>query len=533
MTTFDPIQLEVLWNRFGTLLEEQATTLIRTSFTSILSDANDLSAGLFNKKGDMIAQARTGTPGHINSMATGVRYFLENIPVETLRAGDVLIGNNPYEISGHLLDITIVTPVFYQGNFIGYFASTCHVTDVGGRGFSPEGESIYEEGLHIPYMKFYSEGMIDQTLVALIRANVRAPDQVLGDLRAQVTAQEVAIARLRETLEEFGLLDIEAVGEEIMRLSEAAMRRAIEGLPDGTYENELYSDGSEKPVRLQCALTVSGDEVHVDFSGTSEGSTKAINVCLNYTLAYVNYVLKATIAPDLPSNEGSFRPVSVSAPERCVLNAVHPMPTAARHIIGHFAPVCVLGALSHVLPEKIPAEGAAAIFALQVHGDDAAGNPFSYVTFNAGGTGARPGKDGLSATTFPSGVKGTPVEIIENMSPLLVYQKELRPNSGGEGKFRGGLGQTIRFGVRTKRPFSLPLMFDRMQYAPKGLEGGGDGAKAEVSINGVAAEESKKLYTLSPEDVVTLLLPGGGGFGNITERKAEAKENDVLNGYVT
>ncbi|GAJ97448.1 hydantoinase B/oxoprolinase family protein [Geomicrobium sp. JCM 19055] len=277
---FDPIQLEVIWNRLVTLLEEQAKTLIRTSFTSILSDANDLSAGLFNQAGDMIAQANTGTPGHINSMATGVRHFLKNVDTTKLKDGDVLIGNNPYEISGHLLDVTIVTPVFYKESLIGYFASTCHVSDVGGRGFSPEGESIYEEGLHLPYMKMYERGVVNETLLTLIRANVRAPYQVIGDLRAQVVAQEVAISRLRETLEEFGLRDVEAIGEEIIAISEKAMRKAIEELPDGIYENELYSDGAEKPILLKCKLIVKGDTVHVDFDGTSEGSKKS-NQCLS------------------------------------------------------------------------------------------------------------------------------------------------------------------------------------------------------------------------------------------------------------
>ncbi|AXF56748.1 hydantoinase B/oxoprolinase family protein [Salicibibacter kimchii] len=530
---FDPVQVEVMWNRLITNLEEQAKTLIRTSFSNILSDAGDLSAGLFDSHGNMIAQANTGTPGHINTMALGVKHFMEKFPSERLNHGDVLIGNNPYEISGHLLDVTIVTPVFYDANLIGYFASTCHVTDIGGRGYNPEGESIYEEGLHIPYMKYYQAGLMNESLQSIIEANVRAPFEVLGDLRAQVVAQEVAIRRLLEMLEEFNLTEIDTLGHEIIQRSEKAMRKAITGIPDGIYENEIYTDGVSEPIKIKCSVSIQGDEFAVDFTGSSPASSKGVNVSLYYTLAYVTYAIKAAIAPDIPNNEGSFRPVRVDAPEGCVLNASHPMPTAARHIIGHFAPVCVLGALYHAMPDATIAEGSTSIWSVQVYGKDLQDDPFSYVTFSTGGMGARPTKDGLSATGFPSGVRGTPVEIIESNSPLVIYQKELRPDSGGSGQYRGGLGQIIRFGVRTHQQWHFPTMFDCMNYPPRGLAGGKPGAKAEVLLNDQTYLESKRLYTFDPEDIITLKLPGGGGYDSPEKRDLEMVKCDVMNGYIS
>ncbi|SDJ13743.1 N-methylhydantoinase B [Natribacillus halophilus] len=530
---FDPVQVEVMWNRLITNLEEQAKTLIRTSFSNILSDAGDLSAGLFDSRGNMIAQANTGTPGHINTMALGVRHFLEKFPRERLGQGDVLIGNNPYEISGHLLDVTIVTPVFYDANLIGYFASTCHVTDIGGRGYNPEAESIYEEGVHIPYMKYYYSGQLNESLQSIIETNVRAPFEVLGDLRAQVVAQEVAIRRLLEMLEEFSLTEIDTLGREIIHRSEKAMRKALTDIPDGVYGNELYTDGVAEPIKIKCSVSIQGDEFTVDFTGSSPASSKGVNVSLYYTLAYVTYAIKAAIAPDIPNNEGSFRPVHVDAPEGSVLNASHPMPTAARHIIGHFAPVCVLGALYYAIPDATIAEGATSIWSMQVYGEDLQGESFSYVTFSTGGMGARPTKDGLSATGFPSGVRGTPVEIIESNSPLVIYQKELRPDSGGSGRYRGGLGQIIRFGVRTYKPWHFPTMFDCMNYPPRGLAGGKPGAKAEVLLNDQTYLESKRLYTFDPEDTVTLKLPGGGGYGKPEKREPEMVNFDVVNGYIS
>ncbi|MGP7817924.1 hydantoinase B/oxoprolinase family protein [Niallia sp. 01092] len=527
-STFNPVQVEIMWNRLITILEEQAKTLIRTSFTSILADSEDLSAGLFDSRGNMIAQANTGTPGHINSMALGVKHFLDKFPPESLHPGDVLIGNNAYEISGHLLDVTIVTPAFYKDKLIGYFASTCHVADIGGRGYTPEGESIFEEGLQIPYMKYYMEGKLNESLQTIISANVRAPYEVLGDLKAQVLGNEVGIKRLVEMLEEFQLEEIDTLGEEIMVRSEAGMRKAISEVPDGIYENEIITDGFDEPITLKCKVLVKGDEIVVDYDGSSPASTKGINVCLYYITAYTTYILKATIAPDIPNNEGSFRPVSVTAPEGSVVNAAPPMSTAARHVIGHFAPECVLGALYHAVPNRTIAEGASSIWSLPINGED-----FSYVAFTAGGMGARPNKDGLSATAFPSGVRGVPVEIMETSAPIIFHEKQLRADSGGCGRYRGGLGQTIRFSVRTNKPWKFPSMFDRINQGAKGLDGGKSGAKAEVYINEEKSNKSKIVYKLNPDDIVTLKLPGGGGYGNPSDRAPQAVLQDVINGYVS
>jgi len=527
-TMFDSVQIKIMWNRLITILEEQAKTLIRTSFTSILADSEDLSAGLFDTKGNMIAQANTGTPGHINTMAIGVKHFLEKFPPHSLKPGDVLIGNNAYEISGHLLDLTIVTPVFYHDDLVGFFASTCHTADIGGRGYNPEADSIFEEGLQIPYMKYYEQGKLNETLQSIIAMNVRAPYEVLGDLKAQVLANEVARNRLVEMMEEFEIGEIDTLGEEIMDRSEKGMRQAISMVPDGVYENEIFTDGFDERIKLKCTVTVAGDEITVDYKGSSPASSKGINVSLYYVTAYTTYVLKAAIASNIPNNEGSFRPVQVTAPKGSIVNAKPPVPTAARHVIGHFAPECVLGALSQAIPDRTIAEGASSVWSLPISGEG-----FTTTPFTAGGMGARPNKDGLSATAFPSGIRGVPIEIIETTSPVVFHQKELREDSGGAGKFRGGLGQTIEFSVRTNKPWTFASMIDRLNNGAKGLQGGMCGAKAEAYINGKKATHSKAMYKLNPDAVIKLQLPGGGGYGNAAERDHSLIDNDVKNGYIT
>ncbi len=530
----DPITLEVLWNRLIAVVNEQATALMRTSFTTVVRESGDLSAGVFDPRGYMIAQAVTGTPGHINSMATCIHHFLAVYPAETLRPGDVLITNDPQKTSGQLHDFTVISPIFNDdGALIAYFGSTCHAIDIGGRGLSADARSMYEEGLFVPITKWYDAGAPNAELVKIIRANVREPDQVLGDIHAQVAGNDVGGARLKEFMAEFGLASIEPLADEIIERSERAMRDAIATVPDGVYRHSGYSDGFDAPVRLEVTITKSGDGMHVDWAGTSPASPRGINVVLNYTHAYVTYALKCALCPDVPNNEGSFRPVTVTAPPGCLLNALPPAPVAGRHVIGHFLPGIVFGALAPVLPGRVIAEGAANIWATQLTGTHPDGDPWTYVWFSCGGTGARPTSDGLHTTAFPSGVMGVPVEVIESVAPLIVYRREIAQDTGGAGRFRGGCGQHMEVGTRTDRPYNLGPIFDRTRVPAEGYEGGSQGALGAIIISDGRALQDKSQVGLSPDERFTLQLPGGGGYYDPYTRDVAAVVDDVLDGFVS
>ncbi len=530
----DPITLEVLWNRLIAVVNEQATALMRTSFTTVVRESGDLSAGVFDPRGYMIAQAVTGTPGHINSMATCIHHFLAVYPAETLHPGDVLITNDPQKTSGQLHDFTVISPIFNDdGALIAYFGSTCHAIDIGGRGLSADARSMYEEGLFVPITKWYDAGAPNAELVKIIRANVREPDQVLGDIHAQVAGNDVGGARLKEFMAEFGLASIEPLADEIIERSERAMRDAIATVPDGVYRHSGYSDGFDAPVRLEVTITKSGDGMHVDWAGTSPASPRGINVVLNYTHAYVTYALKCALCPDVPNNEGSFRPVTVTAPPGCLLNALPPAPVAGRHVIGHFLPGIVFGALAPVLPGRVIAEGAANIWATQLTGTHPDGDPWTYVWFSCGGTGARPTSDGLHTTAFPSGVMGVPVEVIESVAPLIVYRREIAQDTGGAGRFRGGCGQHMEVGTRTDRPYNLGPIFDRTRVPAEGYEGGSQGALGAIIISDGRALQDKSQVGLSPDERFTLQLPGGGGYYDPYTRDVAAVVDDVLDGFVS
>ena len=528
----DPVTLEVCWNRLIGIVNEQAAALQRTSFTSVVREAGDLSAGVFDRRGWMVAQAVTGTPGHINSMALAQRHFLAAYPLERLRPGDVLITNDPWKTSGHLNDVTISTPIFRGEECVAFFASTCHAIDIGGHVLSAEAREVYEEGLFIPIMKLYEAGKANETLTSLIRANTRAPEMVLGDFHAQIAGGNVGGQRLLEFMDEFGLERLEPLADEIIGRTERAMRESIAGLRPGAYEYAITSDGFDEPITIKARCEVKGDELWIDYAGSSHASRRGINVVMNYTLAYTTYGVKVIVSPDVPNNEGAFRPVRITAPEGSILNVKHPAPVAARHVVGHFLPHVVAGALSQALPDSVMAEGAANIWGVQVAGKDLAGRPFTYIFFTSGGTGARATKDGLSSTAFPSGVLGTPAEVIESLSPLLIEKKELRSGSGGDGKYRGGLGQTIQFRVRTREPFVCSILCDRTRTPAQGFFGGLPGATGQVLINGRPPANPKAEQVLSPDAVVEIRLPGGGGYGRPEARDPELARRDLREGYV-
>ena len=532
-TLLDPVTLEICWNRLIGVVNEQAAALQRTSFTSIVREAGDLSAGVFDSHGYMVAQAVTGTPGHINSMALAMKHFLAAYPLERLTPGDVLITNDPWKTSGHLNDVTICSPVFRGEQCVAFFASTCHTADIGGHVLSAEAREVYEEGLQIPILKLYEGGRPNETLVAMIRENTRLPEMVLGDFHAQIAGGAVGGERLLEFMDEFGLERLEPLADEIIGRTERAMREAIAALRPGVYESAITSDGFGEPITIRVRCQVQGDDLLIDYAGSSPASRRGVNVVMNYTEAYTTYGVKVIISPDVPNNEGAFRPIRISAPAGSILNVTRPAPVAARHVIGHFLPHVIATALGQALPERVMAEGSANIWGVQVSGTDLDGRPFTHIFFSSGGTGARAVKDGLSATAFPSGVLGTPVEVIENLSPLLVERKALRDDSGGAGKYRGGLGQTIAFRVRTREPFVCSILCDRTVQPAAGFRGGHPGATGQVIIDGVQPVNPKAEQIVPPDSLVEIHLPGGGGYGPPSDRDPDLITRDLLERYVT
>jgi N-methylhydantoinase B len=538
------IHTQIMWNRLIAVVEEQAQTMIRTAFSTSVREAGDLSAGVFDRDGRMLAQAVTGTPGHVNSMANGVKYFLEVYPLAGMKPGDHYITNDPWLTSGHLHDITVVTPTFYRGNAVALFANTIHVVDIGGLGMGPDGRQVFEEGLSIPIMPLAREGRMNEDLLRLVRANVREPLQVEGDIYACAACNDAGSRRLIEMMDEFEIANLDRLGDTIIDASREATLARIRALPKGTYRNSMTIDGYDKPLVLNAALTISDAGIHVDFAGTSPASGYGINVVLNYCLAYTAFGVRCLVAPEVPNNAGSLATITVSAPEGCVLNARRPWPVAARHTVGQMLPDVVAGCLHQVISGGVPAEGASSLWNPQIFGGgslvdeieagDADALPmFSTVIFHCGGTGARPTKDGLSATSFPSGVRTIPVEATESVAPVVFYRREFRESSGGAGKLRGGLGQIIELGGAGAAPIALLCNFERVHNPARGRDGGQPGAPGTVALRSGRPIRPKGRQTVPPRDAIRLQLPGGGGFGDPRARDPERVRDDVLDGLIT
>ena len=529
----DPILVEVIANRLVSIVNEQQAALVRTAFSTVVRESEDLACGVFDARGRMVAQSLTGTPGHINAMATGVRHFLAAYPPESLVPGDVLLTNDPWQTSGQINDITVVTPVFARGKVVAFFANTCHTADIGGRILSAESSEVFEEGLRLPIMKLFSAGEPNRDLLQIVRANVRTPDETVGDLYAQSACNDVGARSLLHLLEEFDLDSIEEPSDEIVSRSEQAMRAAIAELPDGTYAHESSSDGFDEPVRLAVAVTIAGDELTIDFAGSSPQSRYGINLVLNYTHAYSTFAAKAALAPDVPHNDGSFRPVRVTAPAGSILNCLEPAPVGTRHLIGHLLPGVIFGALAPIIPERLIVTGADATWLSIWRGASEAGRPFSLTVFQSGGTGARASKDGLNTTGFPSGVAGVPAEVIETLTPLVQHRRELRPDSGGAGRTRGGLGQLTELSCSSGDEWQISAMIDRTRFAGPALEGGREGALGEFTRADGEPLAPKRLVRLDAGERIHLNTPGGGGYGDPRERDPQLVLRDVVDGYVT
>ena len=531
----DPILLEVLRNRLISIVDEQAAALMHASFTTVVREAGDLSAGVFDARGRMLAQAVTGTPGHINTMANCVRdYVVPRHPLASLQPGDTLVTNDPWASAGHLFDLTVVTPVFHCGRGVGWFASTCHATDIGGLTMGADASEVFEEGLAIPLLKLFRGGEPNRELLQIIRANVRVPEMVIGDLYAQQAGNVVGARKLVEMLDEYRLPDLETLGPQILQRTEDAVRAAIREIPDGTYRSAVTIDGFDDPLRIHCSLRVAGAAIAIDYGGSSPQVERGINVVLNYTQAYSTYTTMAVVAPTVPNNEGSFRPLTVTAPRGSILNCLRPAAVGARHLIGHFVSQPILGALAQAVPERVIAEGSAGLWNTMLEGRSGEqGEVFAYIFFSAGGMGARADRDGLSATAFPSGITGVPAEAIEAVAPVLMHRRALLTDSGGPGRFRGGLGQEMELEVVTGHPAVHSPMYDRTRIAARGLAGGRAGTAGAVLHSDGRTLHPKRRYTLQPGERFTLRLPGGGGYHPPERRDPAAVADDVRQGYVS
>ena len=528
------IRDQLVWDRLLAIVEEQAQTLMRTAFSTVVREAGDLSAGVFDTRGAMLAQAVTGTPGHVNAMAASVGTFLARFPLATLAPGDVLVTNDPWDATGHLNDFTVVTPVFNGARPVALFAATSHIADVGGRGFGPDGRELFEEGLRIPIMKLFDRGALNGALMDVLKANVRDPVVAEGDLYSLHACNRIGGERLLAALREFDLPDVDRVGGWLIDASRQAMTAAIEAVPDGVYRHDMEVDGYDEPVRIACAVTVAGECLAIDFTGTSGLSAYGINVPMNYTAAYASFGVRCVIGNDVPNNAGSLAPVTVHAPAGCILNAPFPAAVSARHAVGQMLPDVVLGCLDQALPGVVPAEGASCIWNPVLRnagpagaaGGNVAAAPFVINPVFNGGTGARAAKDGLSTTAFPSGVRTTPTEVNEVTAPLLFRRREFRAGSGGEGEFRGGLGQVIEIDHAQGAPFVVSKMFDRIGHPARGRRGGAPGAPGRVYLKGGAALRGKGQDVVPAGATLVMETPGGGGVGDPAVRNAAARRAD-------
>jgi len=528
----DIVARNVLWNRLISVCEEQANALMRAAFGAIVREAGDLSAGVFNAEGRMLAQAVTGTPGHVNTMAASVRGMLNAVRGDSLSPGDALVTNDPWLGAGHVFDFVVVTPAFRDGRIVGYLAATSHIVDVGGRGWSAEGRTVFEEGVTIPVMRLRRGMTLNEDLLDIVTANSRVPHEARGDILSLLTCNDTGVARLTDLMAEYDLPDLSGVSDFIFDRSAQGTRTALARAPEGVFDSRLTLDGYDAPIELRARMTIGAGRIDVDLSGSSAAVERGINCPLNYSAAYAAFGIRALLAPEIPNNQASLDAISVTAPPGLVVSAVRPSPVSARHVIGQALPDLMLGCLEQALPGEVLAESSGALWTMSVSGTGDA--PFTSLNVALGGMGARPGSDGLSTTAFPSGVGAVPVEAAEVAAPLIYHAKEFAPDTGGAGQFRGGLGQRIEIGARDHRDLSLSAAaFERLTTAPAGRNGGHGGAQGRVTISDGTRITDKGIYTIPAGERLILQTPGGGGVGPPANRASDAIARDLSDGLIS
>ncbi len=527
-----PVRVGIVWERLNGLMDQVGETCVRTSFSSVVRENYDFAIGLLDQRGRQIVQSRRSVPSFIGTMSRTLQAMLAKFPVETLADGDVLITNDGWLGTGHLNDITMIKPLFRDGRHIGFVGSIFHTVDIGGAP-SPAAKDCFEEGLNIPVSKIVAAGEENALLVDILEANLREPEETLGDIRAQFAAYHICAGRLFRLLDEEELPDLEAFAEDVLSRSEASLRRAISAIPDGTYSDIVTADGFDHPLDIRVAVTIRGSDIEVDFAGTADQIEHPVNSPLTFTQAYSCYAIKCALDPGTPINDGAFRPITVTAPEGSLVNPRRPAPVWGRHLSGHYMPPAIYGALSQVAPDKVIADCGSPLWNVYFKGwREGSDRPFVKMFFMNGGHGARPTQDGPGCLSFPSNVSNQAIEQFENQVPMLVEEKALVPDTGGAGEFRGGNAQRLTFRNLGAAPVTVTIRHERVDHPPRGLLGGRAGAGGIDMING-ARIASKSRSSLGQGDRVTFQTPGGGGLGPPERRDPDAIRADLESGLVT
>jgi N-methylhydantoinase B len=509
---FNAIELEILWKRLISVVDEAAAAFVRTCFSTLVRDGNDFAIVLTDAQGRSLAQSNMSLPGFLGCLPATVRHFMAKFPVETMREGDVFITNDPWKGSGHIHDVTTVTPIFRQGRLVAFAAVVSHLPDIGGRLRSNSSREIYEEGLQIPLAKLLDAGRPNAVLIEVITQNIRVPDQGMGDIWAQVAACRMMGERLQPLLDK---VNLDALGAAVRGRSEHAMREAIRKLPDGVYTSTIQHDGFEAPIVIQCKLAVKGDRIDIDFAGSSAQVARAMNVVPIYTFAYTVYGIKALLCPDIPNNEGSILPVTTTAPLGSIFNPTYPAASGGRSAIGHLLPAAVFKALAEVLPGKVWAGGSpnSSMTMSGEWGGKYGGKRYAVVNFLNAGQGATARRPGFSALSFPANLGNTPVEVMESLAPIRVVRREIRRGSGGAGRHRGGDGLRFEFELLADaREAAASFLMTQLKSVPAGLAGGGAGQPGRLSINGEQVDPTEPRI-LRAGDRVVMETAGGGGYG--------------------
>ena len=523
---FDPITLGILWDRLVSIADQIVATLVKTSFSTIVRESHDLSCVLFDANARSLAQGVWSAPSFTTTAPQTIRHMLDRFPPQTLQPGDVLVTNDPWMGTGHLFDVNILRPVFRGPKLVGYTFSITHLPDIGGLGYSITSTEVY---VRLPICKLVKAGRLNHELMDLIRTNVRTPEMTAGDLMANVTCTDVGAQLLLEFMDEYAIDDLGPLSEAIIRQSEKAMREKIQEMPDGTYHHELTGDALAEDITIACRVTVSGDGVHIDFDGTDRAIRLGVNTPFCYTKGMACDSIKCLTTTNIPNNEGSFRPITVSAPEGCILNAQPPSPTAGRHIHGHYVTHAIFGALAKIM--NVPAEPGM-LMSMPGFGTRQDGKLFASIYFGSGGLGALADKDGTATTPAPTNMKKTPHEVWEDATDMSVLSESLCCDSGGAGKFRGGLGSEIVMRNDSGHMMTFDFFASRTRIAAEGMNGGRPGALRELFINGEETRMGMRIQ-IKPGDKVTVREAGGGGYGDPRERLVAEVLDDFRHGFVS